>query len=657
MNRMLRRSLPLCVLVLCSLAFFSTFPDRAAAQDSASETPPRFKIDAPELALQDVPLPNSQPVRITALTPEGKVDETFRGPVEIEGVKITEFGKEVPPGEWKNGVLELRSDLSAGRAVTLEASTIQVTAGEETASHPTRRVWKWWSLLPPLVAIFLAVWLKEVIVALLAGVLAGAIVLADGNPLVAFLRTIDTHLVEQLVPADGSLDRVRTVMFTMLLGGMIGIMSASGGTRALVDRLTVYAKTREHGQVMTWLLGLVVFFDDYANSLLVGSTMRSVSDRLRISREKLAFLVDSTSAPVAGLAFSTWVGFELSQISPALEQLGVEAEVGRVFLATLPYRFYPILLLVFVGMVAWTGRDFGAMRVREAEVALDPHPPETLETQAEMSGDLPQGPAVIFNALVPLCVLLFVLLFGIFWELSHGREPNSYQVLLHSAFSATLTAGLMAVAQGALTLAKIVSAGIKGMQNMLMAVVILVLAWSIASLCDDGHLNTAGFIIDSLGRELSARWMPATAFVVASAVSFATGSSFATMGLLMPLFITLTFYLMTGEGGSASEFAFHPYALGTIGAVLAGAIWGDHCSPISDTTVLSSAASGCDHLSHVATQLPYAMTVGLVSLLVGYVPIGFGLSPYITLPASLVLLAGVLRAIGRRPPEAASSSS
>jgi Na+/H+ antiporter NhaC len=165
-------------------------------------------------------------------------------------------------------------------------------------------------------------------------------------------------------------------------------------------------------------------------------------------------------------------------------------------------------------------------------------------------------------------------------------------------------------------------------------------------------LNTAGFIIDSLGDDLSARWMPATAFVVAAAVSFATGSSFATMGLLMPLFIKLTYYLMAGENDVMANFTSHPYALGTIGAVLAGAIWGDHCSPISETTVLSSAAAGCDHLSHVATQLPYALTVGLVSLGVGYVPIGFGISPYITLPISLALLFGILRAFGQKPPKA-----
>ncbi len=625
-------------------------PLRTLAEEAAD--PPksaRFQIEAPDFALRDVPLPGTQPVRITALLPNGEIDKSFQGPLQILGVRVLEHNEEVSPTGWKNGSLELRSDLSAGRKVFLTGSEIEVSANGKTATHSTRQIWKWLSLLPPLVAILLAIWLKEVITALLAGVFAGALVLVGGNPFFAFLRTIDTHLLHQLVPPDGGSDHVRAVMFTMLLGGMIGMMSASGGTRALVDRLTHYAKTREHGQVMTWLLGLVVFFDDYANSLLVGSTMRSVSDRLRISREKLAFLVDSTSAPVAGLAVvSTWVGFEISQISPALEQLNIQADAYSVFLATIPYRFYPILLLAFVGALAWSGRDFGPMRDCETRVAISPHVPETLETQTQ---ETQYGPYAIFNAILPLGALLLVLSIGMFWELNYEKNPDSYKVLLYSAFSGVLMAGLSAVSLKSLDLTDTVAACIKGLQSMLLAVVILVLAWSIASLCDDKHLNTAGFIIDSLGDDLSARWMPATAFVIAAAVSFATGSSFATMGLLMPLFITLTYYLMTGEADDVTYFTSHPFALGTIGAVLAGSIWGDHCSPISDTTVLSSAAAGCDHLAHVATQLPYAITVGLVSLGVGYLPIGFGVSPYVTLPISIALLWGILKIWGRRPPE------
>jgi Na+/H+ antiporter NhaC len=632
---------------------WQAIPAIAAEEPSADEGSPRFRIEAPDVALADVPLPGSQSVRITAVLPDGEIDKNFQGPVQFAGVRVLQNHEQVTPDDWNNGILELNSDLSAGRKVYLEGSEIQVTADGETVAHSTQLIWKWLSLVPPLVAIVLAIWLKDVIVALLAGVFAGALALAGGNPFFAFLRTIDTHLLHSLVPPDASSDHMRAILFTMLLGGMIGIMSASGGTRALVDRLTHYAKTREHGQVMTWLLGLVVFFDDYANSLLVGSTMRSVSDRLRISREKLAFLVDSTSAPVAGLAIiSTWVGFEISQISPALEQLKLDADAYSVFLATIPYRFYPILLLCFVGAVAWSGRDFGSMRECEARVALDPGSAETIETQTAETSTAQHGPRTILNAILPLCTLLGVLSIGMFWELNYEKSPDSYKVLLYSAFSATLIAGLVAVCLKSLTLADTVAAGIKGLQSMLMAVVILVLAWSIASLCDDQHLNTAGFIIDSLGDDLSARWMPATAFVVAAAVSFATGSSFATMGLLMPLFITLTYYLMAGENDVMANFTSHPYALGTIGAVLAGAIWGDHCSPISDTTVLSSAAAGCDHLSHVATQLPYALTVGLVSLGVGYVPIGFGISPYITLPISLALLFGILRAFGQKPPKA-----
>ena len=368
LSRFFSRLLLAAVLVL---AVIVPHPRAHAEDASQKDPPPRLRVESPTVALWEVPLPSEQAIRITALTPQGDVDKTFHGPLQIEGLRITQNGEAVPPGDWKAGILEIHTDLSARRRVYVERSELRFTADGQTVTQSVLLIWKWLSLLPPLVAIVLAIWLKDVIVALLAGLFAGAVVLAGGNPFVAFLRTIDTYLLHQLVPPDGGSDHIRAVMFTLMLGGMIGVMSASGGTRALVDRLTHYAKTREHGQVLTWLLGLVVFFDDYANTLLVGSTMRSVSDRLRISREKLAFLVDSTSAPVAGLAVvSTWVGFEIGQIGPALKQLGIEADAYSVFLATIPYRFYPMLLLIFVGAVAWSGRDFGPMR--ECEGANGP---------------------------------------------------------------------------------------------------------------------------------------------------------------------------------------------------------------------------------------------------------------------------------------------
>lgn len=642
---------------LAFLLFSAAFTFAADEEVSESKKPsPRFKIEAPDFALQGVPLPSKQVIRITALTPDGEIDKEFDGPVEIKGVRFSphltanqavfELSRD-EMGTWKNGSLEYHSSLKDGVSIYIEKPTIEVIGDGETVTHSTRLIWKWFAIVPPLVAIVLAIWLKEVITALLAGVFSGALVLTGGQPFSAFLRTIDTHILRQIVPSDGGADHVLAMLFTLMLGGMIGIMSTSGGTRALVDRLTQYAQTREHGQIMTWLLGMVVFFDDYANTLLVGSTMRSVSDRLRISREKLAFLVDATAAPVAGLAIvSTWVGFEVSQIGTGLDQLGLSQDVEpyQLFLATIPYRFYPILLLCFVGMIAWSGRDFGPMRKCEEELALNPNPSIPSDSiESEGASDDAPAPLRIWNAILPLVVLLTCITVGFLLDV------DSYKLLVYSAFSGVLTAALVAVCLKSLSLAETVAAGIKGLQSMLMAVVILVLAWSISGLCDDQHLNIAGFVIDGLGYSIPVWWMPATAFVIAAAVSFATGSSFATMGLLIPLFINFTAQLMVL---SQTDFDInHPYMLGTIGAVLAGSIWGDHCSPISDTTVLSSAAAGCNHLSHVATQMPYAMTVGLVSLLMCYLPIGWGISPYVTLPLALGVLVGILFLFGKRPPE------
>lgn len=654
---------PSCTRCVWRLVFFfvlfsPTSPLAAEDEETGSEkVAPRFKIETPAVVLRGVPLASSQVVRITALTPDGEIDSDFQGPVETQGVRIgrhrTADEGEFEQGRarmqtWKHGVLEMRSSLSEGVSLYINQPTITVRGDGETVTQSTRLVWKWFAILPPLVAIVLAIWLKEVITSLLAGVFSGALVLTGGEPFTAFLRTIDTHILRQIVPGDGTPDHVLAILFTMMLGGMIGIMSTSGGTRALVDRLTQYATTREHGQIMAWLLGMVVFFDDYANTLLVGSTMRSVSDRLRISREKLAFLVDATAAPVAGLAIvSTWVGFEVSQIGTGLKQLELQSPVEpyELFLATIPYRFYPLLLLCFVGLLAWTGRDFGPMRKCEEDLAKNPHP-KTEALASDEASDVPPGPFAIWNAIVPLVVLLTGITVGFVLDV------DSYKLLVYSAFSGVLSAGLIAISLKSLSLADTVAAGIKGLQSMLMAVVILVLAWSIAGLCDDQHLNTAGFVIDGLGDSIPAWWMPATAFGIAAAVSFATGSSFATMGLLIPLFISFTAQLMVL--GPIDLDMHHPYMLGTIGAVLAGSIWGDHCSPISDTTVLSSAAAGCNHLSHVATQMPYAMTVGLVSLLLGYLPIGWGVSPFVSLPLGLGVLVGIVFFFGKRPPQAAA---
>ena len=599
---------------------------------AAEPSPPRFRIDAPPVQLVAVPIHS---ITFTALTETGDVDVTYNGSPEITGVRWVHAGQSQPFPAFERGRLELATDRTKGRLLELDSRTVLIRESEDSPAVsvqiPSRPGWL--SLIPPLLAIGLAIWWREVVSAITVAVLVGMALLTTPTWF-GPLRAVDTLLVGTLTDSL----HVEIVLFTLLLGAMIGLMSATGGTRALVQKLMQRTTRREHGQLLTWLLGMVIFFDDYANTLLVGSTMRPVADRLRFSREKLAFLVDATAAPIAGLAvISTWVGFEVAQIGAGLASVGESADTAySVFLETIPYRIYPILLLIFVGIIAKTGRDFGAMRRVEKTIWQD-------DDREPWISDLPNIERVkLRHAIVPL----FVLLASVGWGMAIDPE-NSTRVLLLASFAAVVAGLLTAVVSKTLNLEESVAAAIKGMRSMLAAVVVLVLAWAIGEVCSENQLNTAGYLVSQIGDEFAAEWLPMVIFLLAGAVSFATGSSFATMGLLMPLAIAVQWQLLSGN--AAAVTTDDPLLLATIGAVLAGAIFGDHCSPISDTTVLSSAAAGCDHLAHVRTQMPYALTVGAVSLVFGYVPIAFGISPLLTLPFGSVVLWLIVRFTGQTP--------
>jgi len=492
----------------------------------------------------------------------------------------------------------------------------------------------WASLVPPLLAIILAIWWKEVISALFVAVLVGMMLLAS-NPLHGIVQTIDPLILSTVA----DVGNVQVILFTMFLGAMIGVMSGSGGAHALVTRLTKYVHSRRQGQLTTWLLGLAIFFDDYGNTLLVGSTMQPITDRLNISRQKLAYIVDSTAAPVAGLALiSTWVGVEIGYIQVAYEGLGLPTEkIYQTFVATLPYRFYPLLALVFVGQIAWTGRDFGPMLTAERDALKSVRlTPEPVVNTDRSSGFLE------FHAIIPLIVLCTSM--GI--TLSIDFESSSRALLL-SSFAAVAAVVLSVVISRTASLSATISMAIQGMQQMLPAVLVLVLAWSIGTICDSDHLNTAGYLVNSLGDQLSPHWLPLLTFLLAAIISFATGTSYGTMGLLIPLSVGIEYELLSEMKFSTEQIANHPLMLGTIGAVLGGAIFGDHCSPISDTTVLSSAATGCEHLSHVKTQLPYALTVAAVAILIAYLPVAFGVSPYLSILAAIVIQWGAIKILGK----------
>jgi Na+/H+ antiporter NhaC len=517
----------------------------------------------------------------------------------------------------------------------------------------------WLSLLPPLIAIGLALAARQVILALLLGVWTGALILAGGNPLTALLRTADTILVDAL--ADRS--HAAIVLFSTTLGGMVGILSRAGAMDGIVRALSSHVRGRRGGQAATAGLGLAIFFDDYANTLLVGNTMRPLTDALRISREKLAYLVDSTAAPVTTVAvISTWVGFEVGLIGDTLRDAGQDGSGYVFFLRSLPYNFYPLLTLAFVFLVALSGRDFGPMLKAERRAAagglLAPGARPVTDAAALAGADTDRDPAHALLAAAPILAVILITIGGLWWN---GRAAlaaagatdfslravlnaaDSLAVLMWASLGGSLLAGLLAVAAGRLRPGATVDAWLDGARAMLIAMVILVLAWSLGAVCE--ALGTGPWLVEASRGFLSANLLPAVTFVLAAAVSFATGTSWGTMAILIPIVLPLAVALPE-SAGLAPDLADR-IALASISAVLAGAVFGDHCSPISDTTIMSSMASGSDHVDHVRTQLPYAATVGAVALLLGYVPVGYGLSPWLALPGGAVALAALLFWRGR----------
>ncbi len=441
------------------------------------------------------------------------------------------------------------------------------------------------------------------------------------------------------------------LLFTTLLGTTIGVITRNGSMQAVISRLIRPGRDRRHGQQLTCGLGLAIFFDDYANTLVVGTSMRPITDRLRISREKLAFLIDSTAAPVAGLAMiSTWVGYEVNLIGDVCSKLGQDVDAYGLFLQTIPYRFYSVLLLVFVWTVARTGRDFGPMAVAEQRAVSTGEVVRTGSSAPPAMDEIPGGihrRGLIINAVVTLASLVGGLVGG----LAILGSDAVLWVMLWASLLASLSSLLMTWGTGAISFRQSLVGWARGGGSMFQALWILVLAWGLGAVCDQGALGTADYLVEVTGRQLPPEWMPAISFVLAAAIALATGSSFSTMALLIPVSVRIAWELM------GTPVPDDPILLGTLGAVLAGAIFGDHCSPISDTTVLSSAAAGCDHLDHVGTQAPYAFAVAVASLVVGYIPIGWGVPVWLCLPAGVAVAVAVPRLLGRVPVEGAGDAS
>ena len=548
-------------------------------------------------------------------------------------------------------------------AVPVEAAPVEsAEAAEPGEATPDVG---WLAIVPALLAIAAALLFRQVIVALFLGVWVGAWIVS-GDVLTGWFTGLFSTIVAYILPALADSDHAAILIFSMMIGGTVGLIQKNGGTAAIVDVVTKWARSAGRGQFATAVLGVTVFFDDYANTLIVGGTMRPITDRLRISREKLAYLVDSTAAPVACLAFvTTWIGYEVGLIGDAVAKLpGYDEAAYSIFLGSIPYSFYPLLALFFVFTITLTKRDFGPMlaaerRARQTGQLFRPgSTAEAAQAESELLEPPADAPKRLINALLPIGVLVAGVLIGLWITgraavAEEGMEmtlqnivgsANSYTAMMWASLASVVVAVLLSVTQRILTLEEAMDAWYAGMRSMLLAVIILILAWSLSNVND--ALGTATWLTERLSDTLSPGIVPALVFLLAAATAFATGSSWGTMGILMPLVIPLAWGVLAADGLHTSGDYTH-IIYSTVSAVLAGAVWGDHCSPISDTTILSSLASQCDHIDHVRTQLPYALTVGVVGLLLGTIPTGYNVPWWVMLPICAAVLFAIIRFVGQ----------
>ncbi|WP_206159245.1 Na+/H+ antiporter NhaC family protein [Campylobacter showae] len=552
---------------------------------------------------------------------------------------------------------------------------ILALAVDPEVAKKNAEIFGFWTLIPPVVAIVLAFITKDVVLSLFIGVFSGTFLIniIDSSIPMTFVKGF-TDIVKRVVGSLADSWNAGIVLQVLCIGGVVALITKMGGTKAVAIWLSKKAKTGVSAQISTWVMGLFVFFDDYANSLIVGPIMRPITDKFKVSREKLAFIIDATAAPIAGLAvISTWVGLEISLIKQGYELIGItNVNAFSIFVETMPYRFYNLFMLFFIVCTAFMGREFAGMLKAERRArAGELHPRRGGATIEDVEDKTLEPKENIklqsSNAVIPLLVLILGAFVSFYFSglgalegealesaKAHPLTFHTFQAtfgaadasvaLFQSALLATVVAIFMAVYRKILTVREAIETWGKGWKTMITTIIILLLAWSLSSVIKE--LGTSRYLVDLLSQSTPKIVLPAAIFMLGSFISFSTGTSYGTMGILMPLAIPLA--SAVGMHSGLEGDALHAYMIVNISAVLTGAIFGDHCSPISDTTILSSMGAGCNHIDHVQTQMPYALAVCAISIFAGYFPTALGLSIWIVLPLGLLVTALVVRFVGQR---------
>jgi len=470
------------------------------------------------------------------------------------------------------------------------------------------------SLLPPLLAIGLALWTKKPVISLFVAIWVAGTMAHGWNPIAGAAQTGQWL-------ADNFADGIYVACTILFIGAAEAIMYKSGGINAFVEKIKRGLRTSRIASVVASLLGIVIFVDDYINSVVVGTTMRPITDRVKVSREMLAYICDSTAAPVSGLLIaSTWIGYEVGLIDEAFQSLEIEHSAYGAWVSSIPYAFYPILAIILVLVISYTHRHYGPMlkaehRARTTGKVIRDGAKPMVTTEVDLGKPKSKGNMWVF--IVPIIVLIATTFLGL-WYTGGGSETyaeggfseilancDSSLALVWGSLASILAAAIMVLALRQMNLGEIETAIIQGFKQMQTAIIIAMLAWSVGAACD--AVGTADYVVGlATSAGVSAALVPLIVFLAAMFISFCTGTSWGTFAIMMPIAVPLAYHLSGGLG---------PEVFASIAAVFGGGIFGDHCSPVSDTTVLSSSFSSCDHIDHVTTQIPYAVTAAGVGVI------------------------------------------
>ncbi len=492
---------------------------------------------------------------------------------------------------------------------------------------------KFWALVPPIIAIVLALITKEVYSSLFIGILAGGLIYSNFN----FEKTVVHVFKEGFIDSVADSYNIGIIIFLVLLGALVAMMNKTGGSAAFGRWAAKHIKTTLGAQLATIALGVLIFIDDYFNCLTVGSVMRPVTDAKKISREKLSYLIDATAAPVCIIApISSWA----AAVAGFAKGAGAESGMS-LFVRAIPFNFYALLTIVMMIFIAVSKFDYGPMKKFEAQARMGK---AIEEIDAKKSDEIRENSkGKVIDLIIPVvflivaCVIGMIYSGGFFTEGEEGYKDfiaafsgsDASVGLVYGSFVTIIFAVIYFLCRRVISFKDCMEAIPEGFKAMVPAILILVCAWTLKTMTDS--LGAKIFISQLVEGSAGSfqMFLPAIIFAIAVGLSFATGTSWGTFGILIPIVLSV----FSGSSGNITIIA--------ISACMAGAVCGDHCSPISDTTIMASAGAECNHINHVSTQLPYALTVAGVSF-VSYIIAGFVQNAWIALPIAIVLMLGTL---------------